>query len=296
MKNVILLSISLFFPAYASAEWQQSSVTDEMREKTTAVFTQVAKPIDGKGPSVEISVIDNADGRPGAVIFLDGGVPDNCPVKDSAYCEINVKLGSGAVEKMRFTPADKSRLIPQKSTAFVGSLKLASTMYVEIDIKNVGPRQYKFQTGGLPVAVDRSPNLTVHGFDLGQEYKGDKPGLTQLRVNGSDICYQVSDGGDSLGNGRFQDARLCFFEDVFYQAILSKGESGSYEAGKKYLISVFGKPDTDSVYPSWPNDGDKVIVKSTKRASYMPGLKKSDGLFLIYDDIVSSLVPSAVSK
>lgn len=292
MKKAVVLSLALCVSDHAAAEWQESSVKDEMRGKTTAVFVQSVKPINGAGPTIRLTVLDSGDGRPGVVINVEGDVVDKCPAQDSAYCEANVKFDDGEIDDGSFASKDGTSLIPMKVVAFAGTIAASKTLYLELELKKNGRTQYKIDTAGLKVKIAET-TITVHGFEMGKSYAGEKLGLREKKTAGDRSCYEVVDSGPVMGDSKAKDARLCFFKDVFYSASVTPGSKAAYESGKAYLSSVLGKPDPDGIYPSWPNNGDKVLDKATKSAFYM-NIKKNDyaSSFLITDDIVDPLVPA----
>ncbi|MFJ2456734.1 hypothetical protein ACIOWK_34435 [Pseudomonas protegens] len=299
MRIIIGVAALVFAPWLASsahAEWQKSEIKDEMRGKTTSVFSLTASPVSGAGPDVTLMVLDKNDGLPGVVLAVKEGQAEDCPTADSSYCNVSVKFDGGKITEESFSTTEGTHLVPSKVVAFAGTITKANNLFLEVNLKHYGLLQYKFSVKGLEVRVDRSPNVRVLGFELGVEYPNIDIPLTVSRTNGLDICYAGDNVEGVFGPGKTKQVHMCFYGGVLYRVIATPGTKSAYTAGVKYLSSVFGKPDPESIYPSWPDNGDKVIERSTKKASYLTFEKNRYGdPFIISDEVISPLIPE-VSK
>ena len=294
IKYVAALVLAPWLASSAHAEWQKSEIKDEMRGKTTSVFSVTSSPIAGSGPDVTLMVLDKNDGLPGVVLVVKEGRTEGCPEADGSYCSVNVKFDDGKVREESFSTAEGTHLVPSEVVAFAGTLTKASNLFLEVNLKHYGLLQYKFSVKGLDVLVDRSPKIKVLGFELGEAYPNLDIPLIRSKVSGSDICYAGENVEGVFGPGKAKKVHMCFYDNVFYSAIITPGTKPTYVTGVKYLNSVFGKPDPDSTYPTWPNNGDKVISRSTKRASYLTfGKNRYEDPFIIADEVISPLVPEA---
>ncbi|NNA99209.1 hypothetical protein [Pseudomonas gessardii] len=292
IKYFAAFVIAPWLASTAQAEWQKSEIKDEMRGKSTSVFSLTSSPISGSGPDVTLMVLDKNDGQPGVVFSVKDGRTEGCPTADSSYCNVNVKFDDGKVLAENFSTAEGTHLVPSEVVAFAGTITKARNLFLEVDLKQYGLLQYKFSVKGLDIFIDRSPKVKVLGFELGEAYPNLDIPLTKSKVNGMDVCYAGENIEGVFGPGKAEKVHMCFYDNVFYSAIVTPGTKPTYVAGVKYLNSVFGKPDPDSIYPSWPNTGDKVIRRSTKRASYLTFEKNKYGLpFIISDEVISPLVP-----
>lgn len=292
IKYLAALVIAPWLASSAQAEWQKSEIKDEMRGKTTSVFSLTSSPISGSGPDVTLMVLDKNDGLPGVVFLVKNGRAEGCPTADNSYCSVNVRFDDGKVIAENFSTAEGTHLIPSGVVAFAGTITKASNLFLEVDLKQYGLLQYKFSVKGLDVLIDRSPKVNVLGFELGEAYPNLDIPLAKSKVNGADVCYTGKNVEGVFGVGKVEQVHMCFYNSVFYSAIVTPGSKPTYVAGVKYLNSVFGKPAPDSIYPSWPNTGDKVIKRSTKSASYLTFEKGKYGLpFIISDEVISPLVP-----
>lgn len=294
IKYVAALVLVPWLALPAQAEWQKSEIKDEMRGKTTSVFSLTSSPISGSGPDITLMVLDKNDGLPGVVFSVKDGRTEGCPTAGDSYCSVNVRFDDGKVLAENFSTAQGTHLVPSEVVAFAGTITKASNLFLEVDLKQYGLLQYKFSVKGLDVLIDRSPKVKVLGLELGEAYPNLDIPLAKSKVNGVDICYTGKNVEGVFGPGKAEQVHMCFYDGVFYSAIVTPGSKPTYVAGVKYLNSVFGKPDPDSIYPSWPNTGDKVIKRSTKSASYLTFEKNRYGdPFILSDEVISPLVPEA---
>ncbi|WP_421547355.1 hypothetical protein [Pseudomonas sp. QD4] len=294
IKFFLALTFAPWLVSSAQAEWKKSEIKDEMRSETTTVFRQTEMPISGTGPEVTLMILDKDDGHPGVVLSLDKGKADGCPSLDSSFCKVSVKFDEGKVREENFSTDDGVHLVPTQVVSFAGTVTKAKRLFIEVDVKGYGPLQYKFQIEGLAVRIDRSPRIKIYGYELGESYPNLEISLQQTKSEGLDVCYSGSDVAGVVGDVKVKKINICFYNGVFYTALIIPGTKSSYEAIVKYLKSEFGKPDPDRTYPSWPDDGDKVINRSTKRAAYVTfGKNRFGDFFVISDDIVDPLIPEA---
>jgi len=279
----------------AKADWMKSEVKDEMRGRSITVISQTASPNYGAGPKATLTVLDKNDGKPGVVLTLESGRTKGCPGTGGSYCKVNIKFDDGMVSEELFATDDGKRLFPSKVVAFVGTITKSKNLFVEVTLEEYGTLQYKFPVLGLDVSLDRGPVLKILDYKVGEKYAEVGHPLVKSKTEGLDICYVGNDVEGVFGAGRVKTATLCFYDGVFYSAIIIPGTKLAFNSGVKYLNSVFGKPDPDAVYPSWPNDGDKLLKASTKSVAYLTFGKNTYGdPFIISDEIISPLVPEAV--
>lgn len=292
IKYVAALVLVPWLALPAQAEWQKSEIKDEMRGKITSVFSLTSSPISGSGPDITLMVLDKNDGLPGVVFSVKDARTEGCPTAGDSYCSVNIRFDDGKVLAENFSTAQGSHLVPSEVVAFAGTITKASNLFLEVNLKQYGLIQYKFSVKGLDVLIDRSPKVKVLGLELGEAYPNLDIPLAKSKVNGVDICYTGKNVEGVFGPGKAEQVHMCFYDGVFYSAIVTPGSKPAYVAGVKYLNSVFGKPDPDSIYPSWPNTGDKVIKRSTKSASYLTFEKNRYGdPFILSDEVISPLVP-----
>lgn len=293
VKYIAALVLAPWLASSAQAEWHKSEIKDEMRGKVTTVLSQTVSPISGVGPDLALTVLDHRDGKPGVLLRIEEGAVDGCPTTDNSHCEVSIKFDDGDVSKDSFATDDGQSLIPLRMVAFVGTAINAKVLFVEIKIKSFGVRQYKFAVGGLDVSVDRSPALKIFGYELGKSYPDHSLPLKVKRSEGSHVCYEGEGVEGVFGKEKTQQVTMCFYRGVFYSALVTPGSKQSYKEGVKLISAAFGKQEHDSTYPQWPDDGDSVLTKSTKRAAYFSFEKnKYDDPFIISDDVISPLAPS----
>ncbi|MGA5718106.1 hypothetical protein ACPCWF_05675 [Pseudomonas atacamensis] len=288
----VLLLAGMTFAPLVNAEWVRSEVRDEMRGSVTIVFSQTAKPADGGGPSATLMVMDKKDGKPGVVLHVEDGKVKGCPAPDGSLCSASIKFDDGKVREELFASDDGRQLIPTQVVAFAGSVVRAKQLFVELKVSGVGTRQYKFDSGALDLSIDEGRPLTLLGYQLGKKYPDVGPPLERTKGEGLDACYTGDNLPNVLGPEKMQKSTLCFFDGFFYSAVVIPGTKAGYASGVKYLTSVFGKPDPDGVYPSWPNRGGKLLDTDTRRASYFSiGKTTYTEPFIIADEIISPFVP-----
>ncbi|WP_434606775.1 hypothetical protein J3P80_08895 [Pseudomonas sp. D2-30] len=288
----VILGLGSMIASLAHAEWMKSEIKDEMRGTSTIVFSQTSSPLAGDGPSVTLMVLDDKDGKPGVVFNLNSGRTEGCPAADNSFCNVNVKFDEGKITEELFATTDGKQLIPSQVVAFAGSVSIAKKLFIEVELQGVGTRQYKFIVGDLDIPVDRTPSVKLLGYELGRKYSDVPSPLKKVKANGLDVCYEGEGLTGLFSAEPVNKATLCFFNGVFYSAVIIPGTKASYVSGEKYLTKIFGKPDPEALYPSWPNKGDNLLNKNTKRAAYFTFSPNSyyDPL-VITDEIVSPLVP-----
>lgn len=286
------LLAGIMFAPFVNAEWVKSEVKDEMRGSVTMVFSQTAKPMNGGGPNATLMVLDKKDGKPGVVLHLEDGKVKGCPKPDESLCNASIKFDDGKVREELFASDDGRQLIPTQVVAFAGSVARAKQVFVELNVSGIGTRQYKFDSGALDLSIDEGKQLALLGYQLGKRYPDVGPPLQKAKSEGLDVCYVGDNLSGVLGSEKMQKSTLCFFDGFFYSAVVIPGTKAGYNSGAKYLTSVFGKPDPDGIYPSWPNRGGKLLDTDTRRASYFSiGKKSYSEPFIIADEIISPFVP-----
>ncbi|HDS1700950.1 hypothetical protein [Pseudomonas sp. BP7] len=288
LRAAILLSC--VFPISANAGWERSEINDEMRSTSTTMYRQGAVPIGGGGPTLNLIIFDKGDGAPSAMLGLAGASVEGCPKKDMATCDVPVRFDVGAVNEVPFGTRDSRNLVPELSVAFVGSILGSKVMYVELPVLGI-KHQYKYDLSELPVKYDPNPKISILGFELGKSYPVRDLDIPVTREVGDHVCYAGKSAKNALGDAPAAKVNLCFYRGVFYQAIVTPGSKGSYDAGFRYFNSKFGQPDRDGLMPSWPKT-EKVISKFVVTASYFE-LKKNDYTreFIVTDEAWRLLIP-----
>ncbi|BDM23611.1 hypothetical protein KMS_R33680 [Pseudomonas sp. LRP2-20] len=282
-----------FVPIMANAGWMKTDLPDEMRGTSAAMYSQEASPVRGEGPSLDLRVFDKGDGAPGVMLELKSATADDCPSREEGKqtCNLQVRFENGAVQSVSFASKDGKSFIPTSMGAFSGAVINAKFLYVEIPVDKFN-LQYRFDLTGIDVEYKPGPSISILGFEIGSAYPGRKPDLPVSSEARGDICYS----GEQL-QGVFKGvvvakATLCFYNDVFYQALVVPGTKASYTAGFKFLTEKFGKTDPDGIYPSWPDEGDKLITRNVREASYFSvGKIRYDYPFIISDEAWSLMVP-----
>lgn len=288
----LILALGLV-PVVAKAEWVKTDVRDEMRGTNTTLYSQEVPPIDGLGPNLTLRVFDKNDGAPGVMLNLSKGAAEGCPVPEPGRqtCDLQARFDEGEVQGISFATKDGKSLMPTGLGAFSGAVLNAKVFYIELPID--GTRmQYRYDLSGLNVKYNPGPEISILGFVIGNAYSAEKPGLKISRGAGNHVCYSGENLSGAFQGSVVSKATLCFYKDVFYQAIVVPGTKASYASGYKYLTSKFGKPDPEGIYPSWPDDGDKLISRSVREASYF-ALQKNryDYPFIITDEAWSLMAP-----
>lgn len=290
MGRMVLLLLGVM-PLVASAEWAKTAVEDEMRSSSTLMYSQEVEPIRGQGPKLALRVFDKDDGAPTAMLSVGSGRVDGCPEPDLHSCDLQMRFDEGEVKEISFASQDGKNLIPTRVGAFAGAILSSKIFYIEIPV-NGSTAQYRYELAGINVKYAPGPNISVMGFELGSAYPGRKPNLEVSRSEGEHICYSGDNVKNAFAGATASKATLCFYKDVFYRALIVPGVKASYKAGYKYLVDRFGKPDPDGIYPSWPNDSDKLIQRSVREAAYFAVEKnRYDYPFIITDEAWDLVIP-----
>ncbi len=291
MKLLPLALLALgIFPIHANAEWTRSVVTDEMRQTQTVIHSNTVSPLNGTYPELSLQVMDSGDGRPTVIFQLERGIANECLKNEDRSCELNVRFDNGLVKSLSFAAKD-GVIIPTRNGAFTGAVVSASVLYIEVPVGGT-TSQYKYDLQGLEVNLSKEPVVTLLGFNLGETYPLKRPALEVSKTEGKKICYSGEGVTDVFPEVAVKEVTLCFYNDVFYLAIVDPGSKKSYDAGKKLMVKYFGKADPDSLHPSWPDNKGRLIEKNVKSAFYF-GFKEADYSqpFIIRDDSFELLVP-----
>lgn len=278
-------------PMAASAGWTKTILKDEMRATNTVMYTQEVLPIRGQGPKLILRVFDKNDGAPTAMLDIDSGRADGCPEPALQTCDLQARFDDGEVQGLSFATKDGKSLIPANLGAFSGAVLNATALYIEIPIGG-SFAQYRYDLAGIDVKYTPGPSVSLMGFDLGVAYPEKRPDLKVSRNTGDHVCYTGENVKGVFAGVTVSKASLCFYKNIFYQALVTPGSKNSYIEGYKYFVGRFGKPDPDGIYPTWPADSDKLIKRSVREASYFAVEKnRYDYPFIITDEAWKLMIP-----
>lgn len=290
--RILGLAIGLI-PLMASASWLKTDLQDEMRGTSTVMYSQEVAPIRGEGPKLILRVFDNGDGAPGAMLELESGIADGCPSPEEGRqtCDLQVRFERGSVQAVSFASKEGKSFMPTSMGAFSGAVMNAKFLYVEIPIDKTNV-QYRYDLTGIDAKYTPSPTIALMGFEIGSSYIGQRPNLQISRQDGDEVCYAGKNLAGVFKGVVVEKATLCFYKDVFYEALIVPGSKASYAAGYKLMTEKFGKADPDGIYPSWPDDKDKLINRNVREASFFSlGSIRYDYPFIITDEAWSLMVP-----
>lgn len=284
--KLMVFCAALVFAANASAEWSKDIIEDKMRGTSRAVFMTEAKPIEGSGPSVELRMIDESDGRPGIVFTAKDAAFEKCP----SFCDVEFRFDDGKVKRSGFVSNDGRFTIPSETGSFAGAIKLSKELFIELGIAGGTKRQYRFDVSGLPIEVSASPEVNILGYFLGRRYSEAEIKLTKDRETDGVTCYLGGDQEKPFGKQAVSKVSLCFSGGYFRTALITPGNKAAYSEGASFLTKTFGSMDKESIMPRWPKHEWKVIEKETKTATYFSSSKNDYKSLFIISDGVSDLL------
>lgn len=293
--RLVVASFFLIAAGSASAGWERVVAKDEMRGKSIVSYTQTVPAITGSTARLQVSVLENANGNPGVIFNVVGAMPQRCD-DGTKLCDVPVKFDKGSVEKELFV-IDGSSLTPTHNLAFLAAMIAAKTLFIEVSLADGGRVQYKLDTAGLDLGVEKKPELSLMGFELGGQSATLPDGMKKYSEQGADICYSSENVSGVFGQGSVKSVSLCFYEGVLYLASIVPGSKAAYTEGVKFLDAKFGPYDKSDVYPRWPRDSGKVIDTNTRSATFLSiGKVDYNTSFMISDDVVSRFVPKRIDK
>lgn len=288
IKSLLVL-VCFFFVASANAgAWRHQEVKDEMRGTVAKSAFLTTKALNDPSVSLTMHLVDKGDKAQGIVFNLSG---DSAACGDE-ICDVPVRFGAGSVASERMSVSkDGKTVIPNKSSAFAGSVSLSKELFIELPLVNGGRTQFKYEIDGPTFERVKNPSFSLMGISLG----GSSSALSSefKRVESSSIdCREAKNVSNAIPGVVLSSARMCFYNDMLYLVFIDSNSKAESAAIAKYLTATFGEKDPESIFPSWPKDTGKVIDLYTAGAAFWPDSKnKAQGRYMVFDESISSLVP-----
>jgi len=281
--------VGMIFSSTAFAGWESHDIKDDLRGITSVHHVIKSGPVDGSEPIIEVRVISESKKPAGIIIASHSDRFASCA---DGRCKIPVRFDEGDVHDISFAQAENGSLIPEESGVFAGALSSATELRAEIKFKDGSTHQYKVDVSGLDVDLPEPPELMILGYTLGSSYAGSEPNMPKSVADGDRSCYKPEGVTKAFGTQPVNQAVLCFYRGIFYSALIVPGSKSAYAEGIKFLNAALGKPDSDSVYPTWPASSGKRISYASRSAFYLStgDTKKYESPFIITDDSVGLLV------